>query len=118
MRKVITDQAIRFTRRLQRELAASGGQRDAWLGKRRHPRVTGRVELDMMVAGELAHVQCLDASDSGLVVLCKRSLPREAFNAGVLVRFPPSDDEGWVRARAQHVTETLSGFKIGLEYLH
>lgn len=111
-----TAHRLAFSERLLREAAESCGRRDTWPGYRQYVRITAAVPLDMQIMGKVRYVKCLNASDGGLVVLSREPIPRKAVTAGVRVRHLGDDDDAWVPVTVQHVTRSISGFKVGLAY--
>lgn len=106
-----------FAESLVQQASECGSEANSWLGKRQAPRFQAAIELDLEVEGNPHFVRCTDVSEVGLQVLCR--VPLASRVLGETVRIKRSDDgeDGWVPVRIQHITQTVGGYKVGLEYI-
>lgn len=106
-----------FRGELVREATAEGGQADHWLGKRSEPRIQFAMHLDLEVSGETRYVRCINVSADGLLIMSRDSIPSKHIDDVLRVRRSGDPDDAWTAVRVQHVTQTVGGYKIGLEFV-
>lgn len=111
-----TSDVERLVRDLTETLQASGGRPDVYTGKRGTCRQAGKAPIELDVGGVYRPADCLNVSDAGVLVRYRQPIP--GIEVGMEARLRPSGvDTPWVAARIAHVTPSLAGTKLGLEFV-
>ncbi|HEY3241985.1 MAG TPA: PilZ domain-containing protein [Phycisphaerae bacterium] len=95
--------------------ALATGSVDAYIGKRRHARVSWNVPAILRVTldhrARLLYVSTRNVSASGMAVVC-----RERISAMSMIQVCIGGEERCVAGRVMHCTQTLGGYLIGIEF--
>ncbi len=101
------------------EAMLAQGTGDRWLARRSKPRCPVDTQVEVLTTDDegqerRVYAYCRDLSSIGIGIRAREPLPHPSQ---VTVHFALPDGMYAARARVAHCTQTVGGFKIGLEFL-